>query len=343
MSDDAVENLLRLSLGCEPFDEPIEIYIRPESGTDRIVADDVITNGNYNFISMHSGPRVMRYYDSLVLAGKTPLIVDAGANIGASALYFRRFFPDAKIFAIEPEQGNFDVLTANCAGETGIELFHGGLSDTVESLFNEDPGLGDWGFRTSNAGTVEVRAITLNAILAAQPANVLPFLCKIDIEGAERKVFESNTEWLDTMPCLVLELHDWMFPGESSSRNFYRAIAARSFDLISRGENIFAYNNAVLPFGLEPDLSAERDNLIAHSLENYLAGDFAACITSAGRALTIDPYSSVAWANVCCAENMLGAFDEGRRAGKRAVCCDPKNEYAKANLEWSLRELAARA
>ena len=35
--------------------------------------------------------------------GKRPLIVDAGANIGASAAFFAMTYPTAKIVAIEPE------------------------------------------------------------------------------------------------------------------------------------------------------------------------------------------------------------------------------------------------
>ena len=40
-------------------------------------------------------------------------IVDAGANIGLSSIYFSNRFPGAKIIAIEPEDGNFEMLKRN--------------------------------------------------------------------------------------------------------------------------------------------------------------------------------------------------------------------------------------
>ena len=44
---------------------------------------------------------------------KTPLIIDCGANIGLSVLYFRRLFPNAKIIAFEPDEGIFKILQKN--------------------------------------------------------------------------------------------------------------------------------------------------------------------------------------------------------------------------------------
>jgi len=54
--------------------------------------------------------------------GTPKLIIDAGANIGISALYFAQRFPDAKIYAIEPEEGNFELLKKNCNGRPNIIL-----------------------------------------------------------------------------------------------------------------------------------------------------------------------------------------------------------------------------
>lgn len=38
------------------------------------------------------------------------IIIDAGANIGFTSLYFSRKYPDALIFSLEPEPGNFELL-----------------------------------------------------------------------------------------------------------------------------------------------------------------------------------------------------------------------------------------
>lgn len=39
------------------------------------------------------------------------LIIDAGANVGYSSVYFAKMYPRAKAIAFEVEQSNFDMLT----------------------------------------------------------------------------------------------------------------------------------------------------------------------------------------------------------------------------------------
>ena len=42
------------------------------------------------------------------------IIIDAGANVGLASVYFANRFPNAIIYAIEPEQSNFEALVQNC-------------------------------------------------------------------------------------------------------------------------------------------------------------------------------------------------------------------------------------
>ena len=59
---------------------------------------------------------------------------------------------------------------------------------------------------------------------------------KMDIEGAEKEVFENATPWIDKVGILIVELHERLKPG--CSRSFYNA--TNDFDLEwTRGENIF--------------------------------------------------------------------------------------------------------
>ena len=64
------------------------------------------------------------------------------------------------------------------------------------------------------------------------------FLVKIDIEGFEEDLFSKNTEWLMDTKAVIIEPHDWMFPGRYSSQSFQAAIAGEQFELLIRGENL---------------------------------------------------------------------------------------------------------
>jgi len=44
-------------------------------------------------------------------AGRSnPVVLDCGSNIGLSVLYFKSIYPDATIYAFEPDNSNFEIL-----------------------------------------------------------------------------------------------------------------------------------------------------------------------------------------------------------------------------------------
>ncbi len=44
---------------------------------------------------------------------KDPVILDIGANVGDTALYFKWLFPDAWVYAFEPNPGAYNLLVKN--------------------------------------------------------------------------------------------------------------------------------------------------------------------------------------------------------------------------------------
>ena len=107
-----------------------------------------------------------------------------------------------------------------------------------------DPGQGDWGFRTAShatAGSYSVPAITVEEAVAKAPRTT-PFILKMDIEGAESELFSRPSVLIENFPMIAIELHDWMLPGESNSRNFLKWHVEHERDLVFRGENAFSIN-----------------------------------------------------------------------------------------------------
>src|SRR5437016_4311562 len=79
--------------------------------------------------------------------GRAPrVVVDAGANIGLTSVFYANKYPQAKILAIEPAKSNFRLLEANTAPYPQIIPVQAALWKEAEQLNIIDAGLGNWGF-----------------------------------------------------------------------------------------------------------------------------------------------------------------------------------------------------
>jgi len=221
-------------------------YSRGDSPGDRGVIQQIFVNLDYDLSKFAQHANLAAYYSSLVGAGKKPLIIDAGANIGASVVYFSAVFPGSKILAIEPEKENCRLLRMNSQG-LDVSVLEGGVGSKNGFLFLNDPGYSDWGFRLGEQGDYQVPVYAAEDLVLKQvEQDVPPFIFKIDIEGGEAEMFRENTGWIRLFPLIIIELHDWLLPGKSNSRNFLRAISSSNFDFVYRGENVFCFNNDLL-------------------------------------------------------------------------------------------------
>jgi FkbM family methyltransferase len=222
-------------------------FYRETSRTDLEVIKQTFQTQHYN-LGQFQLSRVLRNYANQVATnGASLLVIDAGANIGASSVYLTQLDPRIHVCAVEPEPGNYSVLEANSVG-LPITPIEAALASEAGKLWLTDPGIGEWGFRVgTGTGARQVTAITMTDILRRfDVARYRPLICKIDIEGGESDLFRANVAWIDQFPLIVIELHDWLLPGTSNSKNFLSAISKRSFDVVFRGENIFCFNNDLL-------------------------------------------------------------------------------------------------
>jgi FkbM family methyltransferase len=174
--------------------------------------------------------------------GLRPLIVDGGANIGLTSVLFAAQVPDALIVAIEPEPENFTLLVANTEGLSVVPVPAALMRDPGRVEI-EDPGGGAWAFRTRPTDQLTsntVCAVNIDEIFAAHADSFLPFIVKIDIEGAEKDVFDGPAEWIDQVPLIIVELHDWMLPGARSAQPVLRRLLQSDRDFVFAGENLFS-------------------------------------------------------------------------------------------------------
>ena len=236
-------------------------YYREQSPGDVGVVRQVFTEQQYNLGAGVHVAALNIYARTLGTLGKTPIILDFGANIGASAVYWAAVYPAARVVAIEPHPANFGILTLNTEGlaVTAIQAAIAGSGGVVNLT---DPGAGDWGFRTSSSattGSFPVAATTPAEVLAPFATDHAPFICKIDIEGAEAELFTGANAWANTFPMIVIELHDWMLPGARSSRSFLTWLSQGDFEVLQRGENLFCFNLTILATSMSEALGVMGD------------------------------------------------------------------------------------
>ena len=180
------------------------------------------------------------------------VIVDAGANIGLTTIYYASRYPQARVLAIEPEARNFALLAKNARPYPNVVPLQAALWSADTRLVVIDPGLGFWGFQTANpsahtagAPRQEVAAITLGRLMRQYDIGQIDLL-KVDIEGSEKEVFESIGPWLGRVGVILIELHDRLKMG--CSRSFYNA--TKDFDFERReGEKVLVARNEYVPHG----------------------------------------------------------------------------------------------
>jgi FkbM family methyltransferase len=188
-----------------------------------------------------------RQYD-FPLSYAPKYILDAGANVGLSALFFAIRYPKALILAIEPESSNFAVLKRNVAAYPQIKPLQAALWHDNRALQICDVGDGSAGFQMkevspNNLQATSVPSVTIDDIMEASK---IPFidLLKLDIEGAEKEVFQNSSRWIGKVGAVMVELHDHIRPGCRSA--FVEATKSFSSEMI-RGEAVMKQRSQIAP------------------------------------------------------------------------------------------------
>lgn len=181
---------------------------------------------------------VDREYKCIDDVAEASVIVDCGANVGYSSAYFLSRFPHAKVIAVEPDPGNFEVLLKN------VEQFGSRITPVCAAIWSQPGSLAlsddtyrdgrEWSRQvkeTNEIAKATVAAIDIPLVMAMAQADHISIL-KIDIERAERVVFAGNCQsWLSKVDTIVIELHD-----RECEEIFFDAISHQHFSVSRHGE-----------------------------------------------------------------------------------------------------------
>jgi hypothetical protein len=148
-------------------------------------------------------------YRRLLASGKLPVIIDAGASIGASTIWFATQYPDARVIAIEPDPEDAVLCRMNTCTLGGVRILEaagGAVARTIPDLLRE------------------------------QGDSAALWMVKIDMEEFEEDLFASDTEWIKDASVVIIEPHDRLSPDRSTDRRFQKTLAEYDFDLLISGE-----------------------------------------------------------------------------------------------------------
>ncbi|WP_435151292.1 FkbM family methyltransferase [Candidatus Pelagibacter bacterium nBUS_44] len=200
----------------------------------------------YNFKKKYN-KQIREFYNNILKENKIPIIIDCGSNIGASSNYFNIKFPKSKIIAIEPDTESIKIFKYN-VNESNILLYENALSSEVFSYDLDRDGQ-DWRstkIKKNIHNNQSQKTITISSILEKYDNLIYkPFLIKIDIEGHEKELFKKNYHWIKEFKIIIIELHDWLFPKDEISNNFFLAISNMKKKILKDGENTIVINKDI--------------------------------------------------------------------------------------------------
>jgi FkbM family methyltransferase len=139
------------------------------------------------------------------------IVVDLGANIGLTSLYYATLFPSAKVICVEPEPNNFDLLKTNCEQNglhwTCLQQAIGGSSGKAmlsrHYYANQHSVLSG---TTNDKDAIEVEMIKMDDLIREQKIDTIDLL-KVDIEGAEYDLFAHCSAWILKVKLIIVEIH----------------------------------------------------------------------------------------------------------------------------------------
>jgi FkbM family methyltransferase len=152
-----------------------------------------------------------RSYPGFDFVTDVNLVMDVGAYVGDSSLYFSLQYPDAQIFAFEPATEPYRLLEKNTRSRSNVHCYNYGLSssDSNQRLYKGvvDPAASSVRKRRESSEQGErVRLKSVQTWLEEHDVHAVDVL-KIDTEGCEVPILRGMREFLPSVKIAYLEFH----------------------------------------------------------------------------------------------------------------------------------------
>jgi len=214
------------------------VFLRKLPSSDLAVFKQVFKDKEYDVVLDY----LNRYYRN-----KEVLMIDCGSNIGLSSLYLYEYGNfNLKTVCVEPDTNNFELLEKNMNPytEKGVaecinKAIHSESNKNVALTSNFRDGR-EWAIKTEIIETEgELLTINILDILNQKNWGCLDLL-KIDVEGAEKYIFDDSFDlnYLKQIKVIALEIHDEVV----SRQNIYAILEKHGFLILNYSESTIALN-----------------------------------------------------------------------------------------------------
>ncbi|WP_411273214.1 FkbM family methyltransferase [Daejeonella sp.] len=179
---------------------------RFKSGTTNILGKPFKYHDGLSFTSTYKEIFQTHIYE-FVASENSRTILDCGANMGLSVVYFAQNYPSHQIIAFEPDPEIFAILQENVMtfGFSNVSLYNNAVWNREETLtFFTDKGMGG---RVKNSYTSQHPSY-IDAIRLRDYINTDIDFLKLDIEGAEDTVIRDCADLLFDVKNIFFEYHN---------------------------------------------------------------------------------------------------------------------------------------
>jgi FkbM family methyltransferase len=167
-------------------------------------------------------------------------IVDVGAYVGYSAMYFAQQFENSKIDCFEGDEENFQFLTKNIRQtRNNIIAFNVPVWDKEAWLLQKKDyrDKKEWSYYWEESVCGTVKPIKMTTV-CDRPVDIL----KIDVEGGEFAIFR-DPSFLDKCKVVCMEIHH----EKGNPHDIFEAFKRHNFHVQQAGEIIIATRGVECP------------------------------------------------------------------------------------------------
>lgn len=180
----------------------IKLCVRNNKGSDAFILSEVFEHQHYNI-------------ECNINISSQVVIVDLGANAGFTSIYFAKKYKNLKLICVEPMPDNIAILRENLSVNNVNAVIYDSAISTFDGILQMEVSDKDYGHKVHNIQfgrnisdkTITVRSICINTIINENAINAVDIL-KVDIEGYEGVLFESNNKWLHNVKTIIMEVHE---------------------------------------------------------------------------------------------------------------------------------------